>query len=60
MPTDTHPIDAPASLSQVAGVVLIVIAGLLAMAVEVHPRTGSAQESSTDATATNTVAEWGD
>jgi hypothetical protein len=59
MPTDTHPIDAPASLSLIPAVVLIVIVGVLAMAVAVHPRTGSAQ-GSTDATATDTLAEWGD
>lgn len=58
MPTDTHPLDAPASPSRIPTVVLILIVGLLAMAVAAHPRTGSAQGSSTDET--ETVATWGD
>ena len=58
MTTQTHPIDAPASLSRIPAVVLILIVGLLAMAVGVHSRTGSAQGASTDAT--DTVATWGD
>jgi hypothetical protein len=60
MLTDTHPINAPASPSLMARVVLIVALGLLATAVAVHPRAGSAQGSSTDATDTETVADWGD
>jgi hypothetical protein len=58
MPNDTQPIDATASLSRIAAFVLIVIVGLLAMVVGVHPRTGAVQGSSIDAT--DTVAEWGD
>ena len=60
MPTDTHPIDAPARLSLMPTGVFIVIVGLLTTLVAVHPRTGSTQGSSTDATATEAVAEWGD
>ncbi len=58
MQTPTHPIDAPVSRSLIAAVVLIVGLFVSAMAVEVHPRTGSVQGSSTEAS--NTVAEWGD
>ncbi len=50
MTTQTRLIDAPASRSLIAALVLIF--GLLASAVAV--------ESSTDATATATMAEWGD
>jgi hypothetical protein len=57
MPTQTHPIDAPAILSRIAAFILIV--GLvLAVAAHVHPRSGSMP--SPDATATEAVAEWGD
>ena len=58
MQTRTHPIDAPVSRSLIAAVVLI--AGLLvsAVAVEVHPRSGSVQGSSAEAS--DNVAEWGD
>ena len=58
MHTQTHPIDAPVSRSLIAAVVLIVGFGVLAMAVDVHPRTGSMQGFSTEAS--NTVAECGD
>ncbi len=58
MPTQTHPIDAPVSRSLIAAVVLIVGLFASAMAVDVHPRTGSVQGSSTEVSAT--VAEWGD
>jgi hypothetical protein len=60
MPTDTHPIDAPARFSLMPTGVFIVIVGLLATVVAVHPRIGSVEGSSTDVTATDTVTEWGD
>ncbi len=58
MPTQTHPIDAPVSRSLIAAVVLIVGFLASAMAVEVRPRAGSVQGSSTEAS--DIVAEWGD
>ena len=58
MPTDTHPIEAPASLSLFAACILII--GLLATAVDVHLRTASVRDTSTAATAADSVAEWGD
>jgi hypothetical protein len=60
MPTQPHPIDRPASLSLVAAFMLIVGFGVLALVVPLQPRSGSMQGVSTEATATDTVAEWGD
>jgi hypothetical protein len=54
MPTDTHPIEAPASLSLFAACILII--GLLATAVDVHLRTASLREPSTAGTVADTVA----
>ena len=60
MTTETHPIDARPSLSLIAASILIVVAGALALGAHVHPRGGSMQGSSTGATATEVVAEFGD
>jgi len=60
MPTQTHLIDAPPSFSRVAAFVLIVGLGVLALAAHVHPRSGSVLGPSTDAIATEAVAEFGD
>jgi hypothetical protein len=60
MPTQTHPIDARPSLSLIAAFTLIIFLGVLALAAQVHPRSGMMQGPSTDATATDAVAEWGD
>jgi len=53
MPTQTHPIDAPASPSLIAAFILIL--GLGVAALVIHPPSGSMQGPSTDA-----VAEFGD
>ena len=57
MTTQTHPIDAPASLSRIAAFILIVGLGALAVTAHVHPRSGGP---SSDATASESVAEFGD
>ena len=53
MPTETHPIDARPSLSLIAASILIVVVGVFALATHV-------QGPSTDAVATEAVAEFGD
>jgi len=60
MPTETHPIDARPSLSLIAASIVIVSLGVLALAAHAQPRSGSMQVWSTDATATEAVAEFGD
>ena len=59
MPTETHPIDAQASLSLVAAFILIVGLGVLALVIPVHPWSSSMQGHSTGA-GTEAVAEFGD
>jgi len=53
MPTQTHPIDARPSLWLIAAFMLIVGLGVLRLATQV-------QEPSTDAIATEAVAQFGD
>ena len=57
MSTHNHPIDAPASPSRIAAFILIVGLGVLAVTAHLHPRSGGL---STDATASESVAEFGD
>jgi len=60
MPTETHPIDARPGLSLIAGSILIVALGVLALSAHVHPRSESMQGPSTDAIGTEDVAQFGD
>ena len=59
MPTQPHPIDAAASRGLIAAVLLIFGAGVLALAGEFTPGSGSMQHPSNNPAATRTVAELG-
>jgi hypothetical protein len=55
MPTQPHPLDAPASRSRIAAFILIVGLGVLAVVAQAHPRNGSDLGPWTES-----VAEFGD